>query len=123
MKVAASVMMDGGVWDGVLMAPPPYQTHFSPGNDAGTLDFPGFMSPDPVSPFLVGGLSGKLSHARLKAANRELVAIGDIGITRQGNAVQQRSPLIREPTKGANYPQSLFPCPYAVAVTAASGSL
>ncbi len=34
------------------MAPPPYQTHFSPGNDAGTLDFPCFMSPDPVSSHL-----------------------------------------------------------------------
>ena len=42
--------MDGGVLDEVLMASPPYQTHFSPGNDAGTLDFPCFMSPDPVSP-------------------------------------------------------------------------
>lgn len=49
MKVAASVTMDGGVLDEVLMASPPYQTHFSPGGDAGTLDFPCFMSPDPVS--------------------------------------------------------------------------
>jgi len=49
MKVAASVTMDGGVLDEVLMAPTPYQTHFLPGNAAGTLDFPCFMSPDPVS--------------------------------------------------------------------------
>lgn len=48
MKVAASVTMEGGVWDEVLMAPTPYQTHFSPRNDAGTLDFPCFMSPDPI---------------------------------------------------------------------------
>jgi hypothetical protein len=39
------------------MAPTLYQTHFSPGNDAGTLDFPCFMSPDPVS------RSGASGHA------------------------------------------------------------